>query len=115
MFSFDWGVFFMVLSLSRHEREEEEKREGLEELTAELTLVKEEVAEERKSRLPQPDEEELHLWPHELGLKRELSFDSNTSEELVGKLGRQRGDEVKETETGKVLRCEQVAAADLTR
>jgi len=93
---------------ARHQREEEEG--GLEELTAELS-----VEEERKLRTPRASEEELHLWPHELGLKRELSFDSNTSEELVGKLGRQRGDEVKETETGKVLRCEQVAAADSTR
>ena len=86
----------MVLSLSRHEREEEEKREGLEELTAELTLVKEEVAEERKSRLPQPDEEELHLWPHVqangLGLKTPGSKSGKkTSEKVVVDLG---GDEV---------------------
>ena len=96
MFSLDWGAFFMVLSLSRHQREEEEKREGLEELTAELTLVKEEVAEERKSRLPQPDEEELHLWPHVqangLGLKTPGSKSAKkTSEEVVVDLG---GDEV---------------------
>ena len=86
----------MVFSLSRHQREEEEKREGLEELTAELTLVKEEVAEERKSRLPQPDEEELHLWPHVqahgLGLKTPGSKSGKkTSEEVVVDLG---GDEV---------------------
>ena len=96
MFSLDWGAFFMVLSLSRHQREEEEKREGLEELTAELTLVKEEVAEERKSRLPQPDEEELHLWPHVqangLGLKTPGGKSAKkTSEEVVVDLG---GDEV---------------------
>ena len=96
MFSLDWGAFFMVLSLSRHQREEEEKREGLEELTAELTLVKEEVAEERKSRLPQPDEEELHLWPHVqangLGLKTPGSKSGKTtSEKVVVDLG---GDEV---------------------
>ena len=93
MFSLDWGAFFMVLSLSRHQREEEEKREGLEELTAELTLVKEEVAEERKSRLPQPDEEELHLWPHVqangLGLKTPGSKSGKkTSEKVVVDLGR---------------------------
>jgi len=81
---------------ARHQREEEEKREGLEELTAELTLVKEEVAEERKSRLPQPDEEELHLWPHVqangLGLKTPGSKSAKkTSEEVVVDLG---GDEV---------------------
>jgi len=81
---------------ARHQREEEEKREGLEELTAELTLVKEEVAEERKSRLPQPDEEELHLWPHVqahgLGLKTPGSKSGKkTSEEVVVDLG---GDEV---------------------
>ena len=94
--------------MDRHQREEEEG--GLEELTAELS-----VEEERKLRTPRACEEELHLWPHELGLKRGLSFCLNTSEELVGKLGRQRGDEVKETETGKVLRCEQVAAGESTR
>ena len=86
----------MVFSLSRHQREEEEKREGLEELTAKLTLVKEEVAEERKSRLPQPDEEELHLWPHVqangLGLKTPGSKSAKkTSEDVVVDLG---GDEV---------------------
>ena len=86
----------MVFSLSRHQREEEEKREGLEELTAELTLVKEEVAEERKSRLPQSHEEELHLWPHVqahgLSLKTPGSKSGKkTSEEVVIDLG---GDEV---------------------
>jgi len=59
-------------------------------------LVKEEVAEERKSRLPQPDEEELHLWPHVqaqgLGLKTPGSKSGKkTSEEVVVDLG---GDEV---------------------
>ena len=92
--------------MDRHQREEEEG--GLEELTAELS-----VEEERKLRTPRASEEELHLWPHELSLKRELSFGSDASEEL--KLGGERGDEVKETETGKVGRSEQVAAGDSTR
>ena len=85
--------------MDRHQREEEEG--GLEELTAELTVGE----EEHKLRTPQASEEELHLWPRELSLKRELSFDrNNTSEELIGK---QRGDEVREVseteaESGKV-------------
>ena len=85
--------------MHRHQREgEEEEEEGLEELTAELT-----VREERKSRTPQATEEELLLWPHvpteELSLKRELSVSpNNPSEELVAKLGPQRGDEVKVSE-----------------
>ena len=87
--------------MDRHQREEEEG--GLEELTAELT-----VEEERKLRTPRTSEEELHLWPHELSLKKELSFGpNNTSEEV------KLGDEVKESE--KIGRCEQVAAAESTR
>ena len=85
--------------LHRHQREEEEEEGGLEELTAELT-----VREERKLRTPQATEEELLLWPHvsteELSLKRELSVSpNNPSEELVAKLGPQRGDEVKVQES----------------
>ena len=84
--------------MHRHQREEEEEG-GLEELTAELT-----VREERKLRTPQATEEELLLWPHvsteELSLKRELSVSpNNPSEELVAKLGPQRGDEVKVQES----------------
>ena len=122
--------------MARHQREEEEEKGGLEELTAELTVVEEElsskveeeelsstVVEELKSRTPQPSEEELHLWPHQLSLNRELSFGrSNTSEELVSKLSQQEGNEVKEggekeVEIGKIGSCEhQVAqAGDTTR
>ena len=126
--------------MARHQREEEEEKGGLEELTAELTVVEEELSskveeelsstleeEELKSRTPHPNsEEELHLWPHQLSLNRELSFGrNNTSEELISKLGQEKGDEVKEeeeggekeVEIGKIGSCEhQVAqAGDTTR
>ena len=82
--------------------------------------------EEHKLRTPQPSEEELCLWPHQLSLNRELSFgQNNTSEELVFKLGQQKGDEVKEeeekeekeVEIGKIVSCEQqvAPAGDTTR
>ena len=83
------------------------------------------VEEERKLRTPQPSEEELCLWPHQLSLNRELSFaQNNTSEEFVSKLGQEKGDEVKEeekeekeVEIGKIVSCEQqvAPAGDTTR
>ena len=116
-----WFRFwFWPFSFGRHQREEEEEKGGLEELTAELTVVEEEqlntVEEEHKLRTPQPSEEELHLWPHQLSLNRELSFgQNNTSEEFVFKLGQEKGDEVKEeeekeVEIGKIVSCEQQVA-----
>jgi len=88
----------------RHQREEEEEEEGgLEELTAELSVE----GEERKLRTPRASEEQLHLWPRQLSLKRELSFDrNNTSEELIG------GDEVIE---GKEVETVKVSPGDSTR
>ena len=91
--------------MNRHQREEEEEEEegGLEELTAELTVE----GEERKLRTPRASEEQLHLWPRQLSLKRELSFDrNNTSEELIG------GDEVIE---GKEVETVKVSPGDSTR
>ena len=73
------------------------------ELTAELTVE----GEERKLRTPRASEEQLHLWPRQLSLKRELSFDrNNTSEELIG------GDEVIE---GKEVETVKVSPGDSTR
>ena len=117
----DFLPWFWPFSFGRHQREEEEEKGGLEELTAELTVEE----EEHKSRTPQLSEEELHLWPHQLSLNKELSFgQNNTSEEFVSKLGQEKGDEVKEeekgekeVEIGKIVSCEQqvAPAGDTTR